>query len=539
MVHNEEFSGKMALSVPALLELRGVSRSFGALRANAEVDLKLEAGTIHGVVGENGAGKSTLMKIAYGMIEPDAGHLLIDGVERSWWRSPREAIQAGIGMVHQHFMLAGPESALDNAILGESRPTGRWSFLPPLLRPLDRKGAIQRLRKLSDEFGFDIDWTAEVETLPVGVQQRLEILKLLDRDARILILDEPTAVLTPQETDELFKNLRKLTRSGRSVVVITHKLREVMQFTDEVTVLRAGRVTARLKTKDTSAEALAEAMVGRKVVLRVEENGKSRTPVSNESVLQVEALTLAAARDNGKPRLNQVSFDVKRGEVVGIAGVEGNGQSELIRALIHPSHADCRTSGQVRLLGVDITHTRDSEIRSLGVSVIPEDRHEEGLLLDRSLEENYLLGLQRDARFSNRGWIKRAQLRTLVNEALEAHDVRPRDAEAKARGLSGGNQQKLVIAREFSRHPKCLIASQPTRGVDVGAIESIHSKILEARSGGTAVLLLSSELDELMGLSDRILVMYEGKFVAEHRRQQGSSPYDERAIGLGMSGVIQ
>jgi simple sugar transport system ATP-binding protein len=519
-----------------VISLRGVSRRFGSLVANDGVDLTLLPGRIHGVVGENGAGKSTLMKIVYGMVRPDDGLLHVDGKARAWWRSPREAIQAGIGMVHQHFMLAGPETALDNVILGEEASRPCWNFLPRFLRPVDRKAVRTRLEKLSSEFGFTVDWDAPVESLPVGVQQRLEILKLLDRHARVLILDEPTAVLTPQETDELFKNLRKLAASGRAIVVITHKLREVMQFTDEVTILRAGRVTARLKTAETSAEKLAEAMVGRKVVLRVDEAGGERRAPRDEKVLEVEGLGLGA-RGNAKPKLDSISFQVRSGEVVGIAGVEGNGQSELIQALAHPGDPVCRESGSIRLVGVDITRLSDAQVRAQGLAIIPEDRQEEGLLMDRSLRENFILGLQRDPRYSSLGLLRSRPIQDAVTSALEDHDVRPRNPDAHARGLSGGNQQKLVIAREFSRNPKFLIASQPTRGVDVGAIESIHARILKAREEGAAVLLLSSELDEVMALSDRVLVIYEGKIVAEHVRRTGMQPFDEKAIGLGMSGV--
>jgi len=539
MSQNAESSPLHSSSPQPLLELRGVTKRFGALIANDKVDLALFPGRIHAVVGENGAGKSTLMKIAYGMIQPNEGDLYVQGQKCSWWSSPAAAIQNGIGMVHQHFMLAGPESALSNAVLGDETRDSRWSFLPRFLRPMNTTQLKTRLQKRAQEFQFDMDWDAPVEALPVGVQQRLEILKLLDRDAKILILDEPTAVLTPQETDDFFKNLRKLADRGCAIVVITHKLREVLQFSDEVTVLRAGRVTARLKTQGTTADQLAEAMVGRKVVLRVDQAHSERRNPSNEIALEARDLVLHAPSEakGSKLKLNHLSFQLKRGEVLGIAGVEGNGQSELLKALIHPSDRAALSSGAVLLLGEEVQKKSDSFIRDLGLAVIPEDRHEEGLLLDSTLTENYLLGLQRERRFSSWGWLNVNELDREVSRALDEHDIRPRRADATARSLSGGNQQKWLIAREFARQPKVLIASQPTRGVDVGAIEAIHSRILKARDEGLGVLLISSELDEVMALSDRILVLYEGKCAAEFHRKPGGAPFDERAIGLAMSGV--
>ncbi len=522
----------MTVAAPAI-ELSEITKVFGALRANDGVSFRVEKGSIHGIVGENGAGKSTAMKILYGIYLPESGEIRVNGVARRW-KTPKDAIRAGIGMVHQHFMLAGPHTVLDNIVVGAESLWGAkgWrKLIPAIVRPIDRKAARRRLDELAKQYGLPLDWDAPVESLPVGLQQRVEIMKLLYRGADIMILDEPTAVLTPQETLDLFVNLRKLRNEGKTILVITHKLKEVMSHTDRVTVFRAGRVTGEVKTSETSPQDLADRMVGRKVVLTVEAPGAAIRDVGAPPALELERLRLE--RSGERPRLNDVSLRVARGEVVGIAGVEGNGQSELIHAILHPREADQRTSGVVRILGRDVTHFTAGEIRSLRVGVVPEDRHHEGLLLGRSLTDNFLLGLQRDRRFENSGWIRGKELKRATVRALNQYDVRPRLPEALASGLSGGNQQKLIIAREFERQPELLIAAQPTRGVDVGAIEFIHKRILEARSQGAGVLLISSELDEILALSDRILVMYEGAVVGEFARGQ----CDEKELGLKMGGA--
>jgi simple sugar transport system ATP-binding protein len=509
-----------------MIELRGLTKTFGQVQANAGIHLRALPGTIHGVIGENGAGKSTAMKMLYGIYSPDEGEILVDGKPRQW-RSPADAIAAGIGMVHQHFMLAGPYTALDNVLLGDEPTKVRW--IPKAFAAIDRRGARRRLEALSKQYGMPVDWSAPIEKLPVGIQQRIEILKLLYRDARVLILDEPTAVLTPQETGELFENLKKLKAQGKTIIIITHKLKEVMSATDRVTVFRAGRVTGEVKTSETSPQDLANLMVGRKVVLA------AHVPMAltvGGAALEAKGLSLVDSA-GGKPKLNQVNLTVHQGEIVGIAGVEGNGQSELLQALLHPSEPGVLTSGEVAVLGKPATEMNTREIKDLGVGVIPEDRHHEGLLLERPVDENFLLGLQRSEEFSRKGFIAFQKLRERAAHAIEEYDVRPRSLEIATGRMSGGNQQKLIIAREFERKPGFLFAAQPTRGVDVGAIEFIHQRIVRARDEGAGVLLVSSELDEVLALSDRILVMYEGQIVAEYQRGKVS----ERELGLRMGGA--
>jgi simple sugar transport system ATP-binding protein len=501
------------------VELLGVTKRFGTVLANAEVSLRAECGTIHGVIGENGAGKSTAMKILYGMYRPDAGEILVGG-ERCAWASPADAIARGIGMVHQHFMLAGPYSALDNILLGaeSARP---WAMM-------DRGRPRARLDALARQYGLPVEWDRAVEELPLGIQQRIEILKLLYREANVLILDEPTAVLTPQETNELLGNLKKLRDEGKTILFVTHKLREVMAFTERVTVFRAGKVVGETVTANTTPQELANLMVGRKVILQVE--APAAKPGA-ESALEVADLTLEGLGES-RHRLRGVSFVLKQGEIVGLAGVEGNGQSELLQAMLHPRDAHCRTSGRVSFLGEDVTTWPAAKIRDLGVAVIPEDRLHEGLLPERPLSENFLLGLQRSRAFNRAGFVDREALQTGAAGAISEYDVRPGDLTMPAGKLSGGNQQKLIVAREFQRKPRVVIAAQPTRGVDVGAMEFIHRRIIRARDEGAGVLLVSSELEEILALADRILVLYEGRIVAGFRRGQVS----ERELGLKMGG---
>ncbi len=506
------------------IRIEGLTKRFRHVVANAGVDLRVRRGSIHGVIGENGAGKSTAMKMLYGLIKPDSGKIFIEG-EESHWRTPQDAIRAGIGMVHQHFMLAGPHSALDNILLGAEPSVPGTGWLPRALRPVDRTRAKEKLEAIAQRYGLPVDWEAKVEDLPVGIQQRIEILKLLYRDARILILDEPTAVLTPQEVVALFDNLRKLKAEGKTILIITHKLKEVMSFTDRVTVFRAGRVSGEVETAETNPQELANLMVGRKVMLQVDVPPQ---PALGEAVLKVENLGLA--RSLGK--LESVDLEVRSGEVVGIAGVEGNGQSELLQAVLHPTDADCRSSGSIQVFGQNVTAWTTARIKSLGVGVIPEDRHREGLLLEAPMTENYLLGLHSDPNFSKKGVIQREALETACRKAIQEFDIRPAAIDLELGRYSGGNQQKVIIAREFERNPRFLIAAQPTRGVDVGAIEFIHQRILRARTEGAGVLLVSSELDEVLALSDRILVMYDGRVVGQFLRGQAT----EQEIGLLMGG---
>ncbi len=501
------------------IELRELSKRFGGVLANDRVNLQVQAAAIHGLIGENGAGKSTAMKMAFGLYRPDSGQILIDGQPREWG-SPADAIAAGIGMVHQHFMLAGPYSALDNILLG-AEPTRRGL--------IDRPAARTKLEALARQYELPVPWDQPVEELPVGIQQRVEILKLLFRDARILIMDEPTAVLTPQETIALFRNLKKLQAEGKTILLVTHKLREVMAITDRVTVMRGGRVTGDFETAQTNPDELARAMVGRQVSLRVDAG--SATPRS-ESALEVAGLSLPS-HAGGRHRLVDVSFQVRRGEIVGIAGVEGNGQSELLQAILHPSEHECRAHGTITVLGQNVTSWPASRIRDLGVAVVPEDRLHEGLLPDRPVMENFLLGLHRNIRFRTRGFLRRSKLARVATNAIHKFDVRPPNLRLPAGHLSGGNQQKLIFAREFERQPQLVIAAQPTRGVDVGAIEFIHRRIIAARDAGAGVLLISSELDEILSLASRILVLYEGRITAD--LQPG--PGIEEELGRKMGGA--
>lgn len=522
----------MPTGAPAV-ELRELKKQFGGCVANAGASLRVESGTIHGIVGENGAGKSTAMKMLYGIYPPDSGEIFIHGKKCSW-SSPLAAIASGIGMVHQHFMLAGPYSALDNILLG-AEPR-RWGMI-------DRKRGRARLEALSKQYGLPVNFYAPTEQLPVGVQQRIEILKLLYRDANILILDEPTAVLTPQETNDLFGNLKRLRAEGKTILLITHKLREVMAFTDRVTVFRNGKVTGEMETSKTNPEELASLMIGRKVSLATifppaKPREEMAIEVTNLNLCSGVSHSLATLGRKGitptatHHKLVKISFSVRRGEIVGIAGVEGNGQSELIQALLHPRDPRCRTSGAVKYLSQDVTDWSALQIRDLGIGVIPEDRQREALLLEQPVSENFLLGLQRKSAFARSGFLALQRVTQAAAQAIREYDVRPADLNLPAGRLSGGNQQKLIVAREFQRQPRVLVAAQPTRGVDVGAIEFIHQRIVRARDEGAGVLLVSSELDEILTLSDRILVMFEGRIVAEFNRGNVT----ERELGLKMGG---
>ena len=513
----------MVASNHPAVELRQLTKRFGAVLANDGVNLRVERGTIHGLIGENGAGKSTAMKLLFGMYQPDAGEIRVAGQKRVW-SSPADALACGIGMVHQHFMLAGPYSALDNILLGAE----------PLRRGLiERRAARAQLQNLATQYGLPVDWDRSVEELPVGLQQRIEILKLLYRNTDVLILDEPTAVLTPQEANELFQNLKRLRDEGKTILLVTHKLKEVMAVTQRVTVFRAGTVTGEIETSQTNPEELAFLMVGRKVVLSIDSSRQTAAEQGSAGpTLEAQHLTLAGGKGS-RHRISDISFCVNPGEVVGLAGVEGNGQTELLQALLHPKDSRCRTSGTVKLLGQDVTHWKAHEIRALGVAVIPEDRLQEGLLVERPVFENFVLGLHRSAPFSHGVVLDTRCAQAASTRAIEEYDIRPADVQIPAGKLSGGNQQKLIVAREFHRNPKMLIAAHPTRGVDVGAIEFIHGRIIRARDSGAAVLLISSELDELLALSDRILVLYEGRIVAEFLRGQAS----ERELGMKMGGL--
>ncbi|HEV8368927.1 MAG TPA: ABC transporter ATP-binding protein [Pyrinomonadaceae bacterium] len=484
-----------------MLELRNISKHFGAVRANDSVNIVVKPGTIHAIVGENGAGKSTAMRIAYGFYTPDSGEILVDGRPQEI-KSPHDAIALGIGMVHQHFMLVEPMTVAENIVLGSE---------PGTSLALDLKIAASEIRKLSEEFKLAVNPNAVIEHLSVGQQQRVELLKALYRHARLLILDEPTAVLTPLEVEEFFAILRRMREQGKTVIIITHKLSEVLAISDEVTVMRDGKVVGEVQTKSTNAAELARMMVGREVLLRVEKP----EPKVGETKLALNNLTVTA-RDGSKP-VNGVSFQVRKGEIVGIAGVEGNGQTELIEALaglVDPA----QLSGEIQFEGKNITREGARSRRELGIGHIPEDRHRRGLLLDFTLAENSILGVHYRppiAAAVGGVFLDERAIQQRVGEIIEHFDVRPPNAMLPAKSLSGGNQQKLIIGREFHVDPKLLLVSQPTRGVDIGAIEFIHRKLVGLRDAGCAVLLVSAELEEVTSLADRLLVIHDGKIAGE------------------------
>src|SRR5213082_3604408 len=499
-----------------MIELRNITKRFGAVLANDRVSIKVTPGTIHAIVGENGAGKSTAMRIAYGFYTADSGEILINNEVREI-RTPHDAIALGIGMVHQHFMLVEPMTVAENIVLGAE---------PGNATSLDLKKAADEIRKVSDEFKLAVDPNATIETLSVGQQQRVELLKALYRHAQLLILDEPTAVLTPQEVEEFFAILRRMREQGKTVIIITHKLSEVLAVSDDVTVMRDGRVVGELKTAETNAAELARLMVGRDVLLRIEKPPAS----AGATVLSVLELSMVA-KDKTR-RLDNVSFNVGAGEIVGIAGVEGNGQTELIEALagliLPPA-----VSGVTEFEGKNITSASARRRKELGIAHIPEDRHRRGLLLDFDLAENSILGLHyRRPAVSFSPLLDLKGIRNRALEVIRDFDVRPANPDLPARSLSGGNQQKLIIGREFELRPKLLLVSQPTRGVDIGAIEFIHRKLVALRDEGCAILLVSAELEEVTSLADRLLVIYHGRIVGEVDPKQTS----QEEIGLMMTG---
>jgi general nucleoside transport system ATP-binding protein len=499
--------------VPAL-EMRGVTKRYPGVLANDHIDLDIRPGEIHALLGENGAGKSTLMNILYGLADPDEGEILLDG-EPVTIHSPSDAIDRGISMVHQHFMLVPVLSVAENILLGDE----------PMANPvfLDRRDAHVRIRKLGAQFGFEVDPDAKVGSLSVGWQQRVEILKALYRNANILVLDEPTAVLTPQETREIFAVLRQLTRElGTSVIFISHKLYEVLDIADRITVIRRGRVVGSRVPSETDEEDLAELMVGRDVQLTVE-RGES-TP----GEIMLTADQLRVADDRGHEVVHGVSFEVRAGEIFGIAGVAGNGQDELVEAIMGLRR---KTSGRVTLGDKDVTHASPRDLHANGVGFVPADRHKYGLVLSFPITDNIVLNDYHSAPYS-RGLVRDADaIRTRANECVTEFDVRTPSVLVNAGTLSGGNQQKVVVARELGRQPKLLVLDQPTRGLDVGSIEFIHRETIERRSTGTAVLLISAELDEVLELSDRIGIMYRGELVAVVDARKA----DKEEIGLLMA----
>ena len=476
------------------LELRNITKRFGTLTANDNISLTLEPGEIHSLLGENGAGKSTLMNVLYGLLQPDEGQILIDGKEVKF-AGPGDAMAAGIGMVHQHFMLIPVFTVAENVVLGHE-PTGK-------IGNLDLNAARKLVKEISDRFGFDIDPDAKVQDLPVGAQQRVEIIKSLARNAKALVLDEPTAVLTPQETDELMDIMRGLAKSGTSIIFITHKLREVQQVADRITVIRQGKVVASPSPKASASE-LASLMVGREVDLDVK-----RKPANvGAETLVIKDLTVLDDRQH--QMVDGVTFSVHDGEVLAIAGVQGNGQTELAEAILGLRKIH---SGSIQVAGRDLTRSTVREVLEAGLGYIPEDRKKDGLVSEFSIAENLMLDGSFGKPFAKGVQIDFAKRDEIAHKLIEEFDIRTPSAETLAKQLSGGNQQKVGVACELGRELKDLVASQPTRGVDVGSIEFIHEQIIAARDSGKSVLIISTELDEVLALADRIAVMYRGKIV--------------------------
>ena len=506
----------MSVSGPAAaIDLKGIDKRFGAVHANKAVSLAIAPGTIHGIVGENGAGKSTLMSILYGFYQADAGEIFINGAPRKIVR-PSDAIAAGIGMVHQHFMLVEPFTVLENVVLGAE---GGARLIGGLTK------ARSELQRLGDAYNMSVPLDTPVSELAVGVQQRVEILKALYRGADVLILDEPTGVLTPSEADHLFRVLDQLRHQGKTVIFITHKLREIMAITDNVSVMRRGEIVGTVATKTTTPQALAELMVGRTVRLKVDKAARAPGPV----VLDVRELS--ATDNRGTMRLRDVSFTIREGEIVGIAGVAGNGQSELLEVLAGIRR---RASGEIWLHGqpLDPARTDPAKLREARCAHVPEDRHRMGLVMSFSACENTILGYQDDPRFTPHGLLNLTAIAADTSNKMFAFDVRPGNPQLRASLFSGGNQQKLVLAREFERDPTLLIVGQPTRGVDIGAIEFIHKRLIAMRDAGKAVLLVSVELDEIRALADRVLVMFDGRIVGER-----GPDASEQDLGLLMAGI--
>jgi general nucleoside transport system ATP-binding protein len=502
----------MADATP-VLELRGITKRFPGVLANDSVDLDLQRGEIHALLGENGAGKSTLMNILYGLYRPDGGEILLEG-RRVSFSSAKEAIEAGIGMVHQHFMLIPVMTVAENIVLGHE-PVRGGVFL-------DERAARRRVEDVARTFKFAVDPDARVDEITVGQQQRVEIMKALYRNADILILDEPTAVLTPQEASDLFEILRTLAQEGISIIFISHKLNEVLEIADRITVLRRGKIVETVPGKGTTQEELARAMVGRDVLLRVAKSAHE----PGDSLLEVVDLHVSDDRDLEK--VHGVSFEVRAGEIVGIAGIDGNGQTELIEAIVglrRPSQ------GRVLVAGGDVTRAGPRQLIDVGVGHVPEDRQRRGLVLDFSLAENLSLHEYRKPPASRFGWLWPRRLVTRARTLIREYDIRGGGPQTTAGSLSGGNQQKVVVAREISADPRILVAAQPTRGLDVGAIEYVHRRLVEERDEGRAVLLVSLELEEIRSLSDRILVIYEGNLVGEYLPEA-----TEEELGLAMTG---
>jgi ABC-type uncharacterized transport system ATPase subunit len=503
-----------------VIEFRNVTKRFDDCYSNRNLSFTVEQGTIHGLVGENGAGKSTAMKVLFGFYLPEEGEIYIRG-EKSKIKSPVQAMKLGIGMVHQHFMLAPSETVLDNIILGYE-PSVAFAFL-------NHQKARDELKQIANNYGLHFDkWDVPVSELSVGEQQRVEILKLLYQKSDVLILDEPTAVLTPQEVKDLFQNLKRLKEEGKTIILISHKLKEVLEFTDNVTVMRRGEGVGTRKTSEVTEDELARMMVGRQVSFTYQ---GERKMVANQAQLkplvEVKNLTIESRTEP----IRNVSFELRPNEILGIAGIQGNGQTELLRYLSHPGRFH-KVVGDYLIRGQSVTDATPLSLRNQKVSLVPEDRLAEGLLLHQDMQENFLLGQHEDPRYSGMGLIKQDAIHRAVVSKIAEFDIRPTNPDAITGRMSGGNQQKLVIARSLDPSPEILYVAHPTRGVDVGAIEKIHEALVVERNKGRAVLLFSSELDELIDLSDRILVFYGGEIRAEFSRRE----FDPWALGRVMGG---
>jgi len=498
-----------------VLELKGITKRFPGVLANDHIDLTLEQGEIHALLGENGAGKTTLMNILYGLYQQDSGEIFVKG-QPVRVHSSRDAIAAGIGMVHQHFMLIPVFTVTENVMLGdEDVRTGGI---------LNQRNTAAKIRQITEQYALDVDPNAYIKDLPVGVQQRVEIIKLLYREADILILDEPSAVLTPQEIEGLFKIMRSLVERGKSIIFITHKLKEVLEIADRITVIRRGKVIGSTTPAEADEGKLAEMMVGREVNLEVDKS----EPVIGEPVLQVQDLVVLD--DLYNVAVDEISFEVRAGEILGVAGVQGNGQTELVEALTGLRKPQ---SGKAALLGQDITHISPRQISELGSAHVPEDRQLDGLLLAFPVADNLIMNTYYKPPFSKGPVLQQKAILDNANRLIQEFDIRTPNAFVNASSLSGGNQQKVIVAREFSRPIKFLVASQPTRGLDVGSIEYIHQRIVEKRDAGCAVLLVSTELDEIMGLADRIAVMFRGKIIDILPAREAS----KEDVGLLMAGI--
>ena len=505
--------------VSPILELKDINKSFGHVQANKNINLKINKGTIHGIIGENGAGKSTLMSIVYGLYQADSGSISVSGKEIKL-KSPRDSIESGIGMVHQHFMLVENFTVLENIILG---------FEGELVFGKNLEKAKKDLKNLCETYKLNIDLNSTISDLSVGFRQRVEILKSLYRGAEILILDEPTGVLTPQEVDELFKILRSLKEEGKTIVLITHKLIEIMDLTSEVSVMRQGEMVGHTKTENTNKEQLAEMMVGRSVLLRL-----NKSEVKTGDVV-FKVTNLNVKDDLDVTRVKNVNLEIRSGEILGLAGVTGNGQTELLEALSGIRKVE---SGEIYLEGKKVSDSQNfldpRELKEKGLAHVPEDRQRMGLVTDFKAYENLIFGYHDQQPFSKSSILNHRDIISHSKKVMEEYDVRPQSPNLITSNFSGGNQQKIILSRELNENPKVLLVGQPTRGVDIGAIEFIHQRLIDMRDKGAAILLVSVELDEVLSLSDRIVVMFDGNIVGEKENKNVT----DRELGLLMAGVV-